>query len=45
VTGAPKDSLLKSLENARVKVLNAVDMTEGGYVPRIIDQKAKHSEG
>jgi len=42
VTGAPKDALLKSLEEARVKVLNAVDMTESGYVPLIIDQKAKH---
>jgi acetoin utilization protein AcuB len=42
VVGAPKESLLKSLETARVKVLNAVDMTEGGYVPMIIDQKTVH---
>jgi acetoin utilization protein AcuB len=42
VVGAPKESLLKSLETARVKVLNAVDMTEGGYVPMIIDQKTGH---
>ncbi|MHB8770544.1 MAG: CBS domain-containing protein [Syntrophales bacterium] len=45
VTGAPKEALLKSLEGAREKVLNAVDMTEGGYVPWIIEQKGKHSEG
>ncbi len=45
VTGAPKEALLKSLEEAREKVLNAVDMSEGGYVPRIIEQKGKHAEG
>jgi acetoin utilization protein AcuB len=42
VVGAPKESLLQSLETARVKVLNAVDMTEGGYVPLIIDKKTGH---
>jgi acetoin utilization protein AcuB len=41
VVDAPKESLLKSLETACVKVLNAVDMTEGGYAPRIIDQKTR----
>jgi acetoin utilization protein AcuB len=45
VTGAPKDALLKSLEDARDRVLNAVEVTEGGYVPRIIEHKSKHSEG
>lgn len=45
VTGAPKDALLKSLEDARERVLNAVDMTEGGYVPRIIGEKTKRAEG
>ena len=39
VVDAPKESLLKSLETACVKVLNAVDMTESGYTPRIIDRK------
>jgi len=41
VVDAPKESLLKSLETACVKVLNAVDMTEGGYAPRIIDRKTR----
>jgi acetoin utilization protein AcuB len=42
IVGAPQDSLLKNLETACVKVLNAVDMTEGGYTPTIIDRKASH---
>lgn len=41
VVDAPKESLLKSLETACVKVLNAVDMTEGGYAPRIIARKTR----
>ena len=41
VVDAPKESLLKSLETACVKVINALDMTEGGYAPRIIDQKTR----
>jgi len=41
VVDAPKESLLKSLETACVKVLNAVDMTESGYAPRIIDRKTR----
>jgi acetoin utilization protein AcuB len=36
VTDAPKEALLKDLEEHGVKVLNAVDMTEGGYIPTII---------
>ena len=39
IVGAPKEALLKSLETECVKVLNAVDMTEGGYAPTIIGQK------
>jgi acetoin utilization protein AcuB len=42
VVDAPKESLLKSLETACVKVLNAVDMTEGGYTPTIIGRKTSH---
>ena len=36
VTDAPKEALLKDLEANGVKVLNAIDMTEGGYTPTII---------
>jgi acetoin utilization protein AcuB len=36
VTGASKEPLLKGLEAKGVKVLNAIDMTEGGYAPKII---------
>jgi acetoin utilization protein AcuB len=39
VVGASKEPLLKSLETACVTVLNAVDMTEGGYTPVIINDK------
>lgn len=42
VVGAAREPLLKSLETARVKVLNAVDMTEGGYAPGIIERKGAH---
>jgi hypothetical protein len=42
IVGAPKESLMKSLETECVKVLNAVDMTEGGYTPTIIDRKTGH---
>ena len=36
VTDAPKEALLKDLEDNGIKVLNAIDMTEGGYTPTII---------
>jgi len=36
VTDVPKEALLKDLEANGVKVLNAIDMTEGGYTPTII---------
>jgi acetoin utilization protein AcuB len=42
IVGAPKESLLKSLETACVKVLNAIDMTEGGYAPTIIERKTSY---
>ncbi len=35
LTGAPKEPLLKDLESHGVKVLNAIDITEGGYTPKI----------
>ncbi len=35
VTDAPKEPLLKGLEANGVKVLNAIDITEGGYTPTI----------
>jgi acetoin utilization protein AcuB len=35
VTGAPKELLIKDLEAHGVKVLNAKDITEGGYAPKI----------
>ncbi len=35
VTGAPRESLIKDLEAHGVKVLNALDVTEGGYTPTI----------
>jgi acetoin utilization protein AcuB len=41
VSGAPKEALLKGLESIGVRVLNAVDMTDGGYTPRIIDEKTR----
>jgi len=37
VTGAPKEPLLKDLEPHGVKVLNAIDVTEGGYTPKIYE--------
>lgn len=37
VVDAPRDPLLKNLETACVKVLNAVDVTGGGYTPLLID--------
>jgi acetoin utilization protein AcuB len=43
VTEAPKESLLKDLQATGVKVLNAIDMTNGGYLPTIIEGKARHS--
>jgi acetoin utilization protein AcuB len=36
IVGAPKEALLKDLEASGVMVLNAIDMTEGGYTPIII---------
>lgn len=39
VVDAPRDPLLKNLETACVKVLNAVDITGGGYAPLVIDAK------
>ena len=36
VTDAPQEALLKDLEDHGIKILNAVDMTEGGYTPTII---------
>ena len=42
VVGAAREPLLKSLETVRVKVLNAIDMTEGGYTPMIIERKGSH---
>jgi len=41
VSGALKEALLKGLESSRVKVLNALEVTEGGYTPRIIDEKTR----
>ena len=41
VNGAPKEGLLKGLESNSVKVLNAVEVNEGGYIPRIIDDKTR----
>lgn len=41
VDGAPKEGLLKGLETNSVKVLNAIDVTEEGYIPRIIDEKTR----
>ncbi len=41
VTDAPKTSLLEGLEATGIRVLNAIDMTNGGYVPAVIDGKAR----
>jgi acetoin utilization protein AcuB len=41
VTDAPKEPLLKGLEATGVMVLNAVDMTSGGYAPLVIDDKTR----
>ena len=41
VNGAPKEGLLKGLESNSVKVLNAIEVTAVGYVPRIIDAKTR----
>ncbi|MCL5807586.1 MAG: CBS and ACT domain-containing protein [Deltaproteobacteria bacterium] len=41
VTDAPKEALLKDLEANGVKVLNAIDMTEGGYTPTIIKSQSR----
>ena len=39
VVEAPKQPLLKNLETAGVKVLNAIDVVGGGYAPLVIDAK------
>jgi acetoin utilization protein AcuB len=39
VTDAAQEPLLEGLEAKNIHVLNALDMTNGGYVPRIIDAK------
>jgi acetoin utilization protein AcuB len=36
VTEASQEALLKDLEEHGIKVLNAIDMTEGGYTPTIV---------
>jgi len=41
VVDAPRDPLLKNLETACVKVLNAVDITGGGYTPLVIDARKR----
>ncbi len=41
VTDAPKEPLLAGLEATGVRVLNAVDMTSGGYPPVIVDGKTR----
>jgi acetoin utilization protein AcuB len=41
VTDAPRDALIKGLEEAGLKVLQAVDVAEGGYVPRIVDERTQ----
>jgi acetoin utilization protein AcuB len=43
VTEAAKESLLKDLQATGVKILNALDMTNGGYLPTIIDGKTRRS--
>jgi acetoin utilization protein AcuB len=40
VTDAPPEPLLAGLEKENVHVLNAVDMSNGGYDPQIVDPKA-----
>ena len=41
VSGASREGLLKGLETGSVKVLNAVEVTEGGCAPRIVDEKRR----
>jgi acetoin utilization protein AcuB len=41
VTDARKEPLLEGLEATGVRVLNAIDMTNGGYVPMVIDEKTR----
>jgi acetoin utilization protein AcuB len=41
VTDAPKEPLLDGLEARGIHVLNAIDMTNGSYVPKIIDEKTR----
>jgi acetoin utilization protein AcuB len=41
VTDAPKEPLLEGLTSTGVQVLNVMDMTNGGYTPRVIDGKTK----
>ncbi len=41
VTDAPKEPLLEGLEATGIRVLNAIDMTNGGYVPVVIDGKTR----
>ena len=41
VTDAPKEPLLAGLEAKGLRVLNAVDMTNGGYAPVIVDGKTR----
>jgi acetoin utilization protein AcuB len=40
VTDAVKESLLDGLEARNIHALNALDMTNGGYVPRVIDARS-----
>lgn len=41
VTDVPKEPLLAGMEAKGIRVLNAVDMTNGGYVPVVIDGKTR----
>lgn len=41
VTGAAKEPLLEGLKATGVRVLNVIDMTNGGYAPLVVDGKTR----
>jgi acetoin utilization protein AcuB len=44
VTGASKEQILARLESTGVKVLDAHEVSETGYTPRIVDERARPFE-
>jgi acetoin utilization protein AcuB len=41
VTGAAKEPLLEGLRATGVRILNVIDMTNGGYAPQVVDGKTR----